>query len=422
MTINKIKPLIFKNLKATDKEQLIPDGGNLYVRIRSITDGGSISFRYFYRIDHSQKWMTLESTTLATARAERDDYKALIKKGIDPKVERTLQKERLRIQQIEEQNALNRLALRITVYDLFTRWFEMDVINRKDKMEVDRMFKKDVLPILGEIFVEEVRKGHVVQVIDLLKKRGVANLARNILKLIRQMFKFAVNRDLIEFDPTASLNIAKMTTTPTERDRILDESEIISLAHQLPSANLLKSTECALWIALSTMCRIGELSKTKITDIDFDLHTWIIPKENSKNGKAHTIYLSDFALNQFKILLQYTKSDTWIFTNRDGSNHVCEKSITKQLGGRQSQSILSNRSKDNQALVLKGGKWTPHDLRRTGATLMGDLGIAPDVIEKCLNHTEENKVKRIYQRQKLETQQTEAWQILGNHLDSLLTS
>lgn len=422
MTINKIKPLIFKNLKATDKEQLIPDGGNLYVRIRSITDGGSISFRYFYRIDHSQKWMTLESTTLATARAERDDYKALIKKGIDPKVERTLQKERLRIQQIEEQNALNRLALRITVYDLFTRWFEMDVINRKDKMEVDRMFKKDVLPILGEIFVEEVRKGHVVQVIDLLKKRGVANLARNILKLIRQMFKFAVNRDLIEFDPTASLNIAKMTTTPTERDRILDESEIISLAHQLPSANLLKSTECALWIALSTMCRIGELSKTKITDIDFDLHTWIIPKENSKNGKAHTIYLSDFALNQFKILLQYTKSDTWIFTNRDGSNHVCEKSITKQLGGRQSQSILSNRSKDNQALVLKGGKWTPHDLRRTGATLMGDLGIAPDVIEKCLNHTEENKVKRIYQRQKLETEQAEAWQILGNHLDSLLTS
>jgi integrase len=422
MTINKIKPLIFKNLKATDKEQLIPDGGNLYVRIRSITDGGSISFRYYYRIDHSQKWMTLESTTLATARAERDEYKALIKKGIDPKVERTLQKERLRIQQIEEQNALNRLALRITVYDLFTRWFEMDVINRKDKMEVDRMFKKDVLPILGEIFVEEVRKGHVVQVIDLLKKRGVANLARNILKLIRQMFKFAVNRDLIEFDPTASLNIAKMTTTPTERDRILDESEIISLAHQLPSANLLKSTECALWIALSTMCRIGELSKTKITDIDFDLHTWIIPKENSKNGKAHTIYLSDFALNQFKILLQYTKSDTWIFTNRDGSSHVCEKSITKQLGGRQSQSILSNRSKDNQALVLKGGKWTPHDLRRTGATLMGDLGIAPDVIEKCLNHTEENKVKRIYQRQKLETEQAEAWQILGNHLDSLLTS
>jgi integrase len=168
------------------------------------------------------------------------------------------------------------------------------------------------------------------------------------------------------------------------------------------------------------MCRIGELSKTKISDIDFKMKVWNIPKENSKNGKTHNIFLSDFAINQFTVLKQYAKSDTWIFTNRDGSSHVCEKSITKQIGGRQSQNILSNRSKDNQALILTGGKWTPHDLRRTGATLMGNLGIAPDIIEKCLNHTEENKVKRIYQRQKLENEQAEAWQKLGEYLNTLL--
>jgi integrase len=168
------------------------------------------------------------------------------------------------------------------------------------------------------------------------------------------------------------------------------------------------------------MCRIGELSKTKISDIDFKMKVWNIPKENSKNGKTHNIFLSDFAINQFTVLKQYAKSDTWIFTNRDGSSHVCEKSITKQIGGRQSQNILSNRSKDNHALILTGGKWTLHDLRRTGATLMGNLGIAPDIIEKCLNHTEENKVKRIYQRQKLENEQAEAWQKLGEYLNTLL--
>ena len=47
---------------------------------------------------------------------------------------------------------------------------------------------------------------------------------------------------------------------------------------------------------------------------------------------------------------------------------------------------------------------------------MGDLGIAPDVTEKCLNHTGENKVKRIYQRQKLEKEQAQAWQVLGENL------
>ncbi|MCX7067680.1 MAG: site-specific integrase [Methylococcales bacterium] len=180
----------------------------------------------------------------------------------------------------------------------------------------------------------------------------------------------------------------------------------------------LKSTECAIWIALSTLCRIGELSKARFSDIDFELKTWKIPEANSKNGKAHTIYLSDFALEQFKLI---AKSETWVFANRDNSTHVCEKSITKQVGGRQTTTILSNRAKDSEALILTGGKWTPHDLRRTGATMMGNLLIQPDVIEKCLNHTEENKVKRIYQRQELKAEQAEAWRVLGERLSLLVT-
>ncbi len=75
--------------------------------------------------------------------------------------------------------------------------------------------------------------------------------------------------------------------------------------------------------------------------------------------------------------------------------------------------------------MLADGNWTPHDLRRTGATLMGKLyvrgvRIQGDVIEKCLNHTEENKVKRIYQRQGLEIEQAEAWQALGEQLNLLV--
>jgi integrase len=340
----------------------------------------------------------------------------MLKTGIDPILEKKLQKERNRQEQLNEQEIITKLKSRITVRDLFIRWCEIDLINRKDIAEITRMFHKDVLPYLGDLFVEDVRKGHVTRVTDALLVRGVAHLARNILKLMRQMFRFAVDRDIIEFDPTASLGITKTTTKPNERDRILSDLEIKALSRQLLDANLLKSTECAIWIALSTMCRIGELSKAKFSDIDLDLKTWIIPETNSKNGKAHTIYLSDFTIEQFNILKKFALNNIWLFPNRDNSNHVCEKSITKQIGGRQSLNILCNRSKNNQALVLIGGKWTPHDLRRTGATIMGDLGISPDVIEKCLNHTEENKVKRIYQRQKLEAEQANAWHILGEKI------
>lgn len=419
MAINRIKPLSFKHLKATDTEQQIADGGNLYIRVRPVADGGAISFRFRYRFEGKHTWLNLKSTTLPGARAERDECEALLKTGVDPNLERTLKKERIRQQQLDEQEALAKIKARVTVNDLFIRWRDTDLINRKDLKEIVRMFNKDVLPVLGDLFVEDVRKGHITQVTDALLVRGVAHLARNILKLMRQMFRFAVDRDVIEFDPTASLGITKTTTKPTERDRTLSKVEIRALARQLPDAHLLMSTECAIWIALSTLCRIGELSKAKFSDIDLELKTWTIPEANSKNGKAHTIYLSDFALEQFKLLKTIAQSDRWIFPNRDNTSHVCEKSITIQIRGRQSENILSNRSKDNQALVLTGGKWTPHDLRRTGATLMGDLGIAPDVIEKCLNHTEENKVKRIYQRQKLETEQAEAWQVLGKHLTLL---
>ncbi|MEZ5643628.1 MAG: hypothetical protein R3E99_00430 [Burkholderiaceae bacterium] len=56
-------------------------------------------------------------------------------------------------------------------------------------------------------------------------------------------------------------------------------------------------------------------------------------------------------------------------------DHVCVKTVTKQVGDRQRPGAapMSGRSKDVDALVLPGGKWTPHDLRRTAATTMAEL-------------------------------------------------
>lgn len=420
MAINRIKPLAFKHLKPSEKEQLIPDGGNLYVRVRPIKDGGAISLRYFYRFEGKQKWLTLQTSDLVQGRKDRDIYKQMIKDGLDPSLEVKLINERNKQQQLAEQEALTKLMARVTVRDLFVRWCDTDLTKRKDVKEIIRMFEKDVLPVLGGLFVEDVRKGHITQVTDTLKQRDAVHTARNLLKLMRQMFRFAVDRDIIEFEPTASLSVTKTTTKPTERERTLEESEISALARQLPGAGCMKTTECAIWIALSTLCRIGELSKAQWTDVDFEAKIWKIPETNSKNGKAHIVYLSDFALAQFKTLRHYASHDVWLFPNRDGSGHVCEKSITKQIDGRQTSTVLSRRSQNNQALVLSGGKWTPHDLRRTGATIMGDLNILPDVIEKCLNHTEENKVKRIYQRQELKAEQAQAWQTLGDKLELLV--
>ena len=64
MATNKINPLAFKYLKATEFEQNLSDGGGLFVRVRSINDGGSIKFRFCYRFDGKQRWVTLKAKGL----------------------------------------------------------------------------------------------------------------------------------------------------------------------------------------------------------------------------------------------------------------------------------------------------------------------------------------------------------------------
>jgi len=420
MALNKLTDLKLRNIKPSIIEQNIADGGGLFVRVRSEADGGSISFRLAYRIEAKQRWITLKAKSLAAARVERDQYKAMVKQGIDPALEMKLNNERNRAAQLEEEAELAKQQSRITVRELFKRWMETDLRNHKDGgKSVRRMFEKDVLPLLGDLPVEDVRKGHITSVTDALLTRGVNRMARMVFSLMRQMFRFAVDRDIIEFEPSANIRKAKIGSKEVERERVLSEDEIRELTRKMPGANLLHTTQCAIWIMLSTLCRVGELIKSRWEHLDLEAGTWLIPAENSKNTKPHLINLSNFAAQQFRQLERLKDSDTWIFPNRDNTDHVCDKTITIQVKGRQTDKIHSNRSQANTALMLPGGNWTPHDLRRTGATMMTALGVLPEIAERCLNHTEENKMKRTYQRHSYDNEKRAAWQLLGERLERL---
>jgi integrase len=127
------------------------------------------------------------------------------------------------------------------------------------------------------------------------------------------------------------------------------------------------------------------------------------------------------AMKQFEALRQHTGLTEWVFPASRLNGPVCPKTVTKQVGDRQRGDVepMSGRSKQTNALTLAGGQWRPHDLRRTGATLMAELGVLPDVIERCLNHTEQTKVKRIYQRAQYEVPMRDAWHRLGDRLTLL---
>jgi integrase len=75
-----------------------------------------------------------------------------------------------------------------------------------------------------------------------------------------------------------------------------------------------------------------------------------------------------------------------------------------------------NRTTSTEALLLPRGHWTAHDLRRTTATTMAELGISTDVIDECLNHVIASKVARVYIHNRRLGQQAEAFNLLGKSL------
>ena len=215
-----------------------------------------------------------------------------------------------------------------------------------------------------------------------------------------------------------------------ERERVLwvtktdkPESELLELRDKLPAAKLQRTTELALWIMLGTAARVGEVSRAKWEHVNLDKRTWRIPSENAKNGEEHHVHLSDFALTLFKELHTLTGGTPWCYpadNKRDAegnpTEHVCVKSIAKQVKDRQRTTPMKGRSKATATLLLSGGEWTPHDLRRTAATIMGDRGVSVEIIERALNHVPD-KLTRTYQKSDRWPELQDAWNRLGQHLE-----
>lgn len=403
------------------------DVPGLFLRVRP---NGSKDWLFRYTLNDARRKIAVgnyPTVSLAEARGKAQELRHQIANNIDPQLQR--------IKEEADRRAIEALvgALPQTLRQLFDLWEQRELRARKDHgKEVRRKFEKDVLPRLGDFRLADLRRAHITEILDAVRARGAPRIASMLLSDLRQMFMFGVVREILPADPTAGLKKSNWGGKGNERDRVLSEAEIRQLAKALP-ATLTEENQRAIWIMLSTCCRIGEITKARWVDVDFETRTWKIPE--SKNGKQHVVNLSDFALDQFRALERNaenvaqkraerngkdTEMSEWVMPARHHDGCVCSKSLNKQIADRQRGSVgaMSRRSPDTNGLALPNGKWTPHDLRRTGATLMGELGIRVEVIEKCLNHTEQNRLIRIYQRQEQRDQMRMGWALLGTTLQA----
>jgi integrase len=326
-------------------------------------------------------------------------------------------------------------------------------VNRSDgNKHITQSLGKHAIPVLGNIEVRHLTENHLRDVYRAIIAAGKTATAVELSKDIGQMLRWAEKRKpwralLIDGNPAALVDIKQLVPNDytKERKRQLSIEEIIKLQTIFDSTAqdyadapqktgterpLKKETQIALWLGLGTICRIGELLLTEWKHVDFEQRTWFIPAANTKGERGRKsdqlVYLSDFTLDQFKQLHALTGDSNWAFRARNKEGHICIKTVSKQVGDRQvkfkSRTRKLIKRVESNSLVVGDEKWTPHDLRRTGATLMQKLKVSREVINLCQNHVIGSKVDRVYLLDDYADEKREAWNRLGDRLEAILSA
>ena len=414
----------------------VTEAGGIYGVVKRLKDGSaSVWFRWRFR--HAGKLAdftcgTWPGDSLKDIREAHAWAVEQHKAGKNPSTERQLSKARASHAQAE----LARTYTEETVRALADRWQQAELVKRGTKgrkdngTEVLRSFERDIFPTLGDRPLASIKRAEWAELFDEVKARS-PRMALRLFADARQFLDWCSRRDYIEVNPLHKLKRDDIAPAYKERDRVLWDSksptphaELLELRDKLPSARLQRTTELALWIMLGTACRVGELSIARWEHVDLANRRWHIPAP--KNGVPHDVYLSDFTLRYLEELHSLTGHTAWCFpadnkrdANGDPTSHVCVKSIGKQVKARQRAVPLKNNSKAVQTLCLSGGPWTPHDTRRTAATIMGACGVSGELVERAINHVP-NKLVRTYQKSDRWPELVTAWAKLGAELDRVL--
>ncbi len=447
-----------ESAKPKEKEYKLTVDRSLYIRVST---SGIKTWLVRYVVDGVQKQYRLPKPfgtsgdgfmSLAEAKSFNANIQSLARDGIDYQTQLIEQK------QIKADAAEQHKNEASTFNDLYLIWLR-DGVNRSDGNKyISQSFSKHAIPALGAIEVRKLTEHHLRKVYRLIIESGKVATAVELSKDIGQMLRWAEKRKpwralLIDGNPSELIEIKKLVPKgyTKERKRLLSVDEIKKLKFIFDSTTqsyldaptkygterpLKKEVQIAMWLCLSTICRIGELLMTEWKHVDFKERTWFIPAANTKGEQGaktdQLVYLSDFALDQFKQLQVLTGDTSWAFPAIFKEGHVCVKSASKQIGDRQVQfkkrsKKLAGRVENNSLVLSEDEEWTPHDLRRTGATMMQKLKIngvkiSRDVVNLCQNHVIGSKVDRVYLLDDYADEKREAWQKLGNRLEAILNA
>jgi integrase len=249
--------------------------------------------------------------------------------------------------------------------------------------------------------IAEITRADVVKILDGIAARGAPIAANRAMSAIKKLFAWSLDRGVISVHPLVGL---RKPGTERSRDRVLTDVELKSFWHATEELGLPFGPAFRL-LALTGQRR-GEVVGMRWSQLDIDRRVWTIPGEVAKNGRVHEVPLSTPALEIIQALPRFVGSDL-VFTTTGVS----------PISG-------FGRAKDRLDFSMETGDWRLHDLRRTVASGMARLGVAPHVIEKVLNHVsgQISGVAAVYNRHGYQTEKRKALDTWSKEIEAIISA
>lgn len=316
---------------------------------------------------------------LAEARERAMEALRQVDEGVDPSARR------------------RQLSMRVeAICDDFIRQYARPR-NRSWK-EAERILQREFVAVHGQRDIHEIKRPDIIEMMDGAIERGASYQANRIHSNLRKLFNWCVERGIVDISPVTG---TKPPTREQARDRVLDDNEIKAVLHAC--ANEPYPYAQFVPLLLATAQRRGEVSKMRWSEIDLDAKIWVISADRVKNGKPHVVPLNDYALRLLREVPRFPDCDLVFTTTR--------------------RSPISGFSKALRHIQARSetSEWRFHDLRRTAASGMARLGIAPHVVEKVLNHISGtiSGIAAVYNRYGYDAERREALEAWGKCLEEM---
>ncbi|TIU34770.1 MAG: DUF4102 domain-containing protein [Mesorhizobium sp.] len=366
-----------KHLKSKSKDYKVTDRDVMYVVVKK---SGSITFRYDYRLNGRRETLTLgrygpAGISLARARELCIDARRTVAGGVSPAQEKQRDKRRMK-----EARSFGEFA---------AGWFREAQMADSTRAMRRAIFDRDIKTVWQNRLLVEITPDDLRALCAKVKERGAPATAIHVRDIVKQIYGYAILHGEKVANPADDVGPASIATF-VPKDRALSPAEIRTMLKQLEHVPTLPTIRLGLRLILLTMVRKSELQDAVWDEVDFENALWSIPKERMKRSKPHNVYLSQQALDIMIALKTCAGNSRYLLPSR----YDADAPMSRATFNRITTAVVLRARKEGLSLE----PFTVHDLRRTGSTLLNELGFNRDWVEKCLAHEEGHSSRGVYNK------------------------